>query len=52
MRLSWFLATGKRYAELDTDYFTRRWDPDTETRRLIAKLETLGHRVTVRDAAA
>jgi hypothetical protein len=33
-------------------YFTRRLDPERETRRLIAKLEALGHRVTLEDAAA
>jgi hypothetical protein len=45
------LATGKPYHELGTDYFTRRLDPERETRRLIAKLEALGHRVTPQDAA-
>ena len=37
------LATGKPYDELGADYFTRRQDPDRETRRLIARLEALGH---------
>jgi len=46
------LATGKPYDELGSDYFTRRPDPERETRRLIAKLEALGHRVTLEDAAA
>ena len=45
------LATGKPYHELGADDFTRRLDPGRETRRLIAKLEALGHRVTL-DAAA
>jgi transposase len=45
------LATGKPYDELGGDYFTRRLDPERETRRLIAKLEALGHRVTLEEAA-
>jgi transposase len=45
------LATGKPYEELGADYFTRRLDPERETRRLIAKLEALGHRVTLQPAA-
>ena len=45
------LATGKPYHELGADYFTRRLDPGRETRRLIAKLEALGHRVTLEAAA-
>jgi len=46
------LATGKPYEELGADYFTRRLDPERETRRLIARLQALGHRVTLQDAAA
>jgi transposase len=45
------LATGKPYHELGTDYFTRRLDPERETRRLIAKLQALGHQVTLQPAA-
>ena len=45
------LATGKPYHELGADYFTRRLDPERETRRLIAKLEALGHQVTLQPAA-
>jgi transposase len=45
------LATGKPYDELGADYFTRRLDPDRETRRLIAKLEALGHQVSLQPAA-
>ena len=41
------LATGTPYDELGADYFTRRLDPDRETRRLIAKLEALGHAVSL-----
>jgi transposase len=46
------LATGKPYDDLGADYFTRRQDPDKEARRLIAKLEALGHRVTLETPAA
>ena len=45
------LATGKPYHELGADYFTARLDPERETRRLIAKLEALGHTVTLDPAA-
>jgi len=44
------LATGTPYQELGAGYFDRRLDPERETRRLIAKLEALGHQVTL-DAA-
>ena len=46
------LATGRPYEELGADYFTRRLDPGRETRRLIARLEALGHHVTLQAAAA
>jgi transposase len=45
------LATGTPYDELGADYFTRRQDPERETRRLIARLEALGHTVTLEAAA-
>ncbi len=45
------LATGRPYDELGEDYFTRRQDPERETRRLIARLEALGHRVSLEAAA-
>ena len=45
------LAGGVPYDELGADFFTRRLDPDKETRRLIAKLEALGHQVTLQPAA-
>jgi transposase len=45
------LATGTPYDELGADYFTRRIDPERETRRLIAKLEALGHQVSLQPAA-
>ena len=43
---------GKPCHELGAGYFTRRLDPERETRRLIARLKALGHRVTLADAAA
>ena len=46
------LATGRPYDELGEDYFTTRLDPERETRRLIAKLEALGHTVSLQPAAA
>ena len=45
------LATGKPYDELGEDYFTRRQDPERETRRLVQKLEALGHTVILEAAA-
>ena len=45
------LTTGKPYDELGEDYFTRRQDPERETRRLVARLEALGHAVTLEAAA-
>ncbi len=45
------LATGRPYQELGADFFTRRLDPEKETRRLIAKLEALGHQVSLQPAA-
>ena len=45
------LATAKPYHDLGASYFTTRLDPERETRRLIAKLEALGHQVTLQQAA-
>ena len=45
------LATAKPCHELGAGYFTTRLDPERETRRLIAKLEALGHQVTLQPAA-
>lgn len=45
------LASGTPYSELGPDYFDRRQDPERETRRLVAKLEALGHSVTLEAAA-
>jgi transposase len=35
------LATGAPYTDLGHDFYTRRTDPETQTRRLIAQLEVL-----------
>jgi transposase len=45
------LVTGRGYEDLGADYFDRRTDPGRETARLIARLEALGKRVTLEDAA-
>lgn len=45
------LATGTPYDKLGADWFDRRQDPERETRRLVAKLEALGHRVSLEAAA-
>jgi transposase len=48
----WYvLATGKPYQDLGADYFTTRIDPEIETRRLVNKLQALGHTVTLEPAA-
>jgi transposase len=44
------LTTGELYREPGGDYFTRR-DPQRATRRLVAQLERLGHKVTLEAAA-
>jgi hypothetical protein len=40
-------STGKPHEEPGPDYFDRRADPERETRRLIARLEALGHTVSL-----
>ncbi|MCA1679346.1 MAG: transposase, partial [Actinobacteria bacterium] len=45
------LSTGELYRDPGGDYFRRR-DPERQTRRLVAQLETLGHNVTLEKAAA
>jgi transposase len=46
------LTQGTAYRDLGSDYFTRRIDnPETQKRRLIRELETLGHKVTLEPAA-
>jgi transposase len=44
-------TTGETYRDLGGDYFHQR-DPQRHTKRLVAKLEALGHRVTLQPAAA
>ena len=45
------LSTGARFEDLGADYFDRRRDPEHETRRLVHKLEALGHAVTLTPTA-
>lgn len=45
------LATDTPYADLGTDFYDRHHDPDRQTRRLVAKLTALGHKVTLEPAA-
>jgi transposase len=45
------LATGTSYTDLGADIYTHHADPAIETHRLIAKLEALGHNVTLQPAA-
>jgi transposase len=44
-------TTGETYHDLGGDYFARR-DPERATKRLITKLQALGHQVTLQPAAA
>ncbi len=44
-------TTGETYRDLGGDYFQRR-DPQRATKRLVNKLEALGHHVTLAPAAA
>jgi transposase len=46
------MVTGKPYNDLGADYFASLKDPERETRRLIARLEALGHHVTLDTTAA
>jgi transposase len=41
------MATGTPYTDLGPDFYTTRTYPAKETQRLIAKLEALGHKVTL-----
>jgi len=43
------LSTGELYHDLGGDYFLSR-DPERQTRRLVRRLEALGHTVTLQDA--
>lgn len=44
------LWTGKKFADLGEDYFDRL-DRDRVTKRLVKRLERLGHRVSLHPAA-
>ena len=44
------LTTGELYADLGGDYYARR-NPERQTKRLIAQLERLGHKVTLETLA-
>jgi transposase len=46
------LTNDNPYTDLGADFYDRRSDPERETRRLIAKLEALGHTVTIKPTAA
>ena len=45
------LTSGAVYSDLGADWFDRRNDHTAETRRLVARLENLGHTVTITPAA-
>jgi len=45
------LSTGELYTDLGGDYFQRR-NPERQTKRLVAQLQSLGHAVTLQQATA
>jgi Transposase IS116/IS110/IS902 family len=45
------MVTGKPYHELGAGYFASLQDPERKTCRLIARLQALGHTVTINPAA-
>ena len=45
------LTTGQACTDLGPDFYATRTDPARETHRLIARLEALGHQVTLTPAA-
>jgi hypothetical protein len=45
------LTTGTTYTDLGPDFYASRADPAKETQRLIARLQALGHTVTLAPAA-
>jgi len=45
------LTEGVPHTDLGVDFYARRIDPQQETRRLIARLEALGHKITIEHAA-
>ena len=42
------LSTGELYSDLGADYYRKR-DPERATKRLVAQLESLGHKVTLEE---
>ena len=45
------LTSDSVYEDLGVDWFGKRSDHSTETRRLVQRLEALGHSVTITPAA-
>lgn len=45
------LSNGNVYEDLGADWFDKRSDAESETRRLVRRLESLGHSVTISPAA-
>jgi transposase len=45
------LANGETYNELGPDWFTHISNPEAETKRLVQRLEALGHQVSLQPAA-
>ena len=49
---AWYmLSTGEPYHDLGADWLSRRRDPEREARRLVARLEAMGHKVSIAPAA-
>jgi transposase len=49
---AWHMLSDRTaFVELGADYYTRRRNPDAETRRLVRRLEALGHSVQITTAA-
>ena len=45
------LSTGEPYHDLGADWLSRRRDPEREARRLVARLEAMGHKISIAPAA-
>jgi transposase len=45
------IQTGETYDDLGADYFSKRRSPEAETKRLVKRLQALGHEVTLTPAA-
>ena len=46
------LTSDSPYTDLGADFYDRRHNPERETQRLIAKLQALGHTITIKPATA